>query len=93
MRFFASRTARTGWHISDGTGFGDGHWVLVTSEQYRDQFGTALNSRRYTVRHWVVSDCGRAVERIDTQDDFQAFATSAGATRAACKLVEELANN
>jgi hypothetical protein len=92
MRFFASRTARTGWFVPTNDGTGGGHWVLVTSEQFKGLPGTEIKDepRRYTVRHWLVGDYGRTAERIDTLDDFQAFATAAAAHRAAAKLVAEL---
>jgi hypothetical protein len=97
MRFFRSRTARTGWQIPCGTatadgfepaGFGVGHWVLVTSEQFEDISG-ARGARLFTVRHWIVTDAGRRFE--EQHGEFQEFATSAAAHRAAERLARSLA--
>lgn len=97
MRFFSSRTARTGWTWATGEGEDrEEHFLLVTSEQfeavasYRGREAWS-EPRRYTVRHFVVTDFGRHCERIDDHAGFQAFATGAAAHRAAAALVAELA--
>jgi hypothetical protein len=95
MSFFSSRTARTGWSwsVTDENDDLVDHFVLVTSEQFvgAPELGVEDGPRRYTVRHFVVTDFGRHCERIDDHAGFQAFATGAAAHRAAERLVTELA--
>jgi len=85
MRFFSSRVASSGWRVRSG---GWDHVdVLVTSE--RNTMGDY--PRRYTVRVFVFSDCGRNVERYDDSAEFQGYATSASANRAARRVAERIA--
>ena len=85
MRFFSSRVASSGWRVRSG---GWDHVdVLVTSE--RNTIGDY--PRRYTVRVFVFSDCGRAVRTYEDIAGFQGYATSASANRAARRVADRIA--
>jgi len=87
MSFFSSRLAGSGWRIDIGNG--DHIDVLVTSERdkYRDS-----NPREYTVRVFIVTDHGRAVEIKEDSEGFGGYVSSRSARVAAGKLVYSLAN-
>jgi hypothetical protein len=82
MRFFSSRVSGSGWAIEMGGG--DMQYVVVTSERdtYRDS-----NPREYTVRWFIVTDQGRALECGSDDQGFQGYATARQARVAAAKLV------
>lgn len=86
MRFFASRVTSSGWRVrSAGWDHVD---ILVTSE--RNTLGDY--PRRYTVRVFVFSDCGRKVERYEDSAGFQGYGTSASANRAARRVAQRIAD-
>ena len=86
MRFFSSRVAASGWRVRSG---GWDHVdVLVTSE--RNTMGDY--PRRYSVRVFVFSDCGRKVRTYEDIAGFQGYATSASANRAARRVAQRIAD-
>ena len=82
MRWFSSRVAGSGWAVEMGEDCVQ--YIVVTSERdtYRDS-----NPREYTVRWFIVTDHGRALECGSDDQGFQGYATARQARVAAAKLV------
>lgn len=85
MRFFKSRTAATGYRITNPDGWNH-TYVLVTSEP--DFYGA---DRRYTVRVFTFADYARRVDRREDSAGFRGYATGSAARSAARRLARDIA--
>ena len=85
MRYFRSRLSRTAYEVVTNTRQ-KGRIYFVSSEQYEDSYGRR-DARRYTVR--IMTETGA----IQDGSEFQQYATSATAKKAAREQAERFAKS